>query len=53
MFYHFLAPEGGHPTWDEHFIEKIIKLQYPLFSATPVNNIIKSSEVLFQKMQQI
>ena len=23
MFYHFLAPEGGHPTREEHFIEKI------------------------------
>ena len=22
MFYHFLAPEGGHPTWEENFIEK-------------------------------
>ena len=22
MFYHFLAPEDGHPTWEEHFIEK-------------------------------
>ena len=20
MFDHFLAPEGGHPTWEEHFI---------------------------------
>ena len=23
MFYHFLAPEGGHPTWEEHFIRKL------------------------------
>ena len=22
MFYHFLAPEGGHPTWEKIFIEK-------------------------------
>ena len=22
MCYHFLVPEGGHPTWEEHFIEK-------------------------------
>ena len=22
MFYHILAPEGGHPTWEEIFIEK-------------------------------
>ena len=25
MFYHFLAHEGGHPTWEEHFIEKYSK----------------------------
>ena len=22
MFYHFLAPEFGHPTWEENFIGK-------------------------------
>ena len=22
MFYYFLTPEGGHPTWEEIFIEK-------------------------------
>ena len=22
MFCHFLAPEGGHPTWEENFIVK-------------------------------
>ena len=22
MFYHILAPEGGHPTWEENFIDK-------------------------------
>ena len=27
MFYHFLAPEGGHPTWEEIFIEKNAKMQ--------------------------
>ena len=31
MFYHFLAPEGGHPTWEEIFIEKHIKMQGPFF----------------------
>ena len=31
MFYHFLAPEGGHPTWEETFIEKHIKMQGPFF----------------------
>ena len=25
MFYHFLAPEGGDPTWEKHFVEKISK----------------------------
>ena len=24
MFYHFLAPEGGHPTWEENSLKKII-----------------------------
>ena len=23
MVYHFLAPKGGHPTWEEHFIDKL------------------------------
>ena len=32
MFYHFLAPEGGHPTWEENFIEKKNnKMQGPFF----------------------
>ena len=32
MFYHFLAPEGGHPTWEENFIEKkYTKMQGPFF----------------------
>ena len=22
MFNHILAPEGGHPTWEENFLEK-------------------------------
>ena len=22
MFYHFLAPEGGHPAWEDNSIEK-------------------------------
>ena len=25
MFYHFLVPEGGHPTWEENFFEKKYK----------------------------
>ena len=52
-FYHFMSPEGGHPTWEEHFIEKKIKMKGPFFLATPVNQIDKSSEMLFQHLQQI
>ena len=37
MFYYFLTPEGGHPTWEEIFIEKNIKMQGLFFKATPVN----------------
>ena len=31
MFYHVLVPEGGHPTWEENFIEKNIKIQGPFY----------------------
>ena len=31
MFYHFLAPEGGQPTWEEIFIEKNSKMHGPFF----------------------
>ena len=31
MFYHFLPPEGGHPTWEDNFIEKNTKMQSPFF----------------------
>ena len=31
MFYHFLPPEGAHPTWEENFIEQNTKLQGPFF----------------------
>ena len=27
MLYHFLTPEGGHPTWEEHIIENNIKMK--------------------------
>ena len=27
MFYHFFAPIGGHPSFEEHFIEKIMNMQ--------------------------
>ena len=29
MFHHFLALEGVHPTWEENFFEKNIKIQGP------------------------
>ena len=45
--------EVGHPIWEENFIGKNIKMQGPFFSATPVNVINKSSEMLFQIVQQI
>ena len=32
MFYHILAPEGGHPTREENFIEKNTKMQGLFFS---------------------
>ena len=31
MFYHCLAPEGGHPTWEENFIEKKYQNASPFF----------------------
>ena len=31
MFYHFLAPEGGHPTWEENSTEKYTNMQGPFF----------------------
>ena len=32
MFYHFLVPEGGHPTWEENcFEKKNIKIQGPFY----------------------
>ena len=31
MFYHFLAHEGGHPTWEENFIDKNTKMQGPFY----------------------
>ena len=50
MFYHFYAPEDGHPTWEEKFIEKNAR-SFSL--ATLVNLINRSSDILFQKVQQI
>ena len=53
MFYHFLVPEGGHPTWVENFTEKKYQNARSFFWATPVKLINKRSEILFQKVQQI
>ena len=36
MFYHFLAPEGRHPTLEENFIDKY-QMQGPIFYGTLVN----------------
>ena len=36
MFYQFIASEGGHPTWEENFFEKISKYKV-LLLVTPVN----------------
>ena len=53
MFYHFLAPEDGHPTWEVNSTETNTRKQDPFFYATPVNSFNKSSDMLFQKVQQI
>ena len=34
MFDHILVPEGGHPTWEDNFIEKNTKMQGPFLSRT-------------------
>ena len=39
MFYHFLVPEGGHPTWEENCFEKNIKIQGPFYKPQSVANI--------------
>ena len=31
MFCHFLASEGGHPTWEENSTEKNTRMQGPFF----------------------
>ena len=37
MFYHFLVPEGGHPTWDENCFEIKYQNTRSFLKATPVN----------------
>ena len=50
MFYHFLAPEGGHHIRKENFIEKNAR---SLFLSTTSKLNQQSSDMLFQKVQQI
>ena len=52
LFYHLLAPEGGHPTWEENFIEKKTQNARFFFLSHTSNLINKSSHMLFQKVQQ-
>ena len=52
MFFHFLAPEDGHPTWEENSTEKNTRMLGPLFLVTPVDLVNKSNEMLFKKVQQ-
>ena len=52
MFYHFLAPEGRHPTWEEHFIENISKCRVLFLSYTCKLNQQKQWYVV-SKVQQI
>ena len=49
MFYHFLASEGGHPTWEENSDEKNTRMQSHFLSHTLVNLINKSNKMLYQK----
>ena len=48
MFYHILAPEDGHPTWEE-----ISLTNTPKYKATPVNLLNKSIDMLSQKAANI
>ena len=48
MCYHYLAPEGGHPTWEEHFIENI-KIQGPFFVGHTCKLNQQKQGVLLQK----
>ena len=48
MFYHFLAPEGGHPTLAENLIPKCKAV-----TLSPSSKLIQQKQMLFQKVQQI
>ena len=53
MFYRFLAPEGGHPSCEEHFIEKQYQNARCFFLSHMSKLNQQKSEMLFQKVQQI
>ena len=46
MFYHFLVPEGGHPIWEEHFIEKYQNASSFFLSHICILNQQKQREVI-------
>ena len=46
MFYHFLAPEGGHPTWEENSIEKYLNARSFFLSHTSKLNQQKQWDVV-------
>ena len=52
MFYHFLAPENGHPHMRGNFIEKKYQTARSFF-LHQINLINKNSETSFQNVQQI
>ena len=45
MVHHFLAHEGGHPTWEENFIEEC-KMQGLLSLNTHVNDLQNQLDVV-------
>ena len=53
MFYHFLAPEGEHPTLTENFIEKKPKLQGLFLSHTSKPNQQKQRDVVSKRAAKI
>ena len=42
MCYHFLAPEGGHPTWEEKFIENKTNMQGPFYLSVSASVYVRS-----------
>ena len=50
MFYNVLAPEGGHPTWEELFIEKQYQNAKSFFLSHTRKQNPQNSKMLFQKL---